>query len=84
MRYWDGAQWIGDAVPPPPQQSAQQEPQVTYTKLVTGRGYQRGGSLTFAQHLLHAILTLCTFGLWAPVWFLMWWLGRRRIADSDL
>jgi hypothetical protein len=26
--------------------------------------------LTASQHILHLLLTVLTFGLWAPVWFI--------------
>jgi hypothetical protein len=26
-----------------------------------------------ANHVLHLLLSICTFGLWLPVWFLLSW-----------
>lgn len=30
------------------------------------------------RHGLHAVLTLVTCGLWAPVWFLVWVLTPKK------
>jgi hypothetical protein len=38
--------------------------------------YPRVVAMKPINHFFHATLTLCTGGLWAPVWFLVW-LGRR-------
>jgi len=33
--------------------------------------------LTAGQHILHLLLTVFTFGLWAPVWFIRAMHGNR-------
>ncbi len=33
--------------------------------------------LTAGQHILHLLLTVFTFGLWAPVWFIRAMSGNR-------
>jgi hypothetical protein len=38
--------------------------------------------LTAGQHILHLLLTIFTFGLWAPVWFIRAWRGNPAPADS--
>lgn len=48
-------------------------PQPTPAQAAYVSGLSTGG------HLAHGLLTLCTLGLWAPIWFLSYWLGRRRI-----
>ena len=35
--------------------------------------------LTTGGHLVHFTLTVATLGLWAPVWALVAFLGRRRV-----
>ena len=52
----------------------------TYTQPVSASmPAQHVSGLTTGGHIANAILTVCTLGLWAPIWVLMWWLGRRRI-----
>jgi hypothetical protein len=36
------------------------------------------GPLTTQQHILHLLLTICTMGLWAPVWIIMAARGNRQ------
>lgn len=37
--------------------------------LVRGRG---------CNHVLHLILTVLTFGFWAPIWLVMWYVAREQ------
>jgi hypothetical protein len=37
---------------------------------------QRSG-ISGAGHATHLVLTVCTGGLWLPVWFLHWLFTRR-------
>lgn len=32
--------------------------------------------LTAGQHILHLLLSICTGGLWLPVWFIRAWHGN--------
>ena len=32
---------------------------------------------------LHLVLTVCTVGLWMPVWVLMWWTVDARNAAEE-
>jgi hypothetical protein len=32
--------------------------------------------LTAGQHILHLLLSICTGGLWLPVWFVRAWHGN--------
>jgi hypothetical protein len=34
--------------------------------------------LTGGVHAIHAVLTFFTCGLWSPIWFLHWFLARRK------
>lgn len=75
LRYWDGSTWtahIAPAGPPPMAMQHYAMPPAVHRGTV--------GGLTNGQHLLHAIITVCTFGLWAPVWALLAWSGRRRVV----
>jgi hypothetical protein len=36
--------------------------------------------LTAGQHILHLLLTVFTFGLWAPVWLIRAWRGNPAPA----
>ena len=79
-RWWDGLRWTDHVQPAAvpqfvPQPAVPQ--QVIYTQRVSADGHV--SDLTTGGHIVNGILTLCTFGLWARVWFLMWWLERRRI-----
>ena len=72
VRWWDGATWTGyvEAVTPP-------VPQVIVYQPAPGRHYVSG--TTNGSNMMHLVLTLCTCGLWLPVWLIVEWLGRRRI-----
>lgn len=55
--------------PPPP-------PQVVYVQQPAPqvmRSRASGGA-----HTVHLVLTVCTCGLWAPVWFLHWLFARKK------
>lgn len=32
---------------------------------------------------MHLVLTLCTAGLWGPVWVLVWWTADTRNAAEE-
>jgi hypothetical protein len=40
--------------------------------------YQTHYVPAYTNHVLHFILTFFTFGLWAPVWFLVWVVNHNR------
>ncbi len=40
---------------------------------VVTKQHMRGGA-----HTVHLILTVCTCGLWAPIWFLHWLFTRNK------
>lgn len=40
----------------------------------------RGAPISAARHLINITLTLCTCGLWAPVYLLILWLAGERRA----
>lgn len=42
-----------------------------------GRVVTRSG-ITSTGHIVHAVLTLCTGFLWAPVWLIHWLLTRNK------
>lgn len=71
--YWDGTtqQWRAYLPPTGPFQYPQQLPQPQPRTHVSG--------LTTGAHIAHGLATVLTCGLWAPIWFLAYWLGRRRI-----
>ncbi|MET7968754.1 hypothetical protein [Micromonospora sp. NPDC005305] len=35
-------------------------------------------SLSTGAHMVHLVLTICTFGVWAPVWILHAIFAQRR------
>lgn len=63
LRYFDGRAWT-PSVAPPTQQAFPHMPSVTVTQ---------------PNHGLHAILTILTCGLWAPIWFVIAIAGSRRM-----
>lgn len=69
QRYWDGRAWTGP-VAPLPQQPVVHAPQA-HPRAVSG--------MSTGEHIPHLILTVCTLGLWAPLWWLRSRLSRRRI-----
>ena len=69
QRYWDGRAWTGP-VAPLPQQPVVYAPQAR-PRSVSG--------MSTGENILHLILTVCTLGLWAPLWWLRSRLSRRRI-----
>ncbi len=86
-RYWDGGRWAGDPrarlVQPqyamPPAQPGAQPVYYAQPAFVPQQRTQHVSGLTTGGHLIHGILTVCPLGLWAPIWILVWFLGRRRI-----
>lgn len=40
--------------------------------------------LTAGQHILHLLLTVFTFGLWAPVWIIRAIRGNRPYVPPDI
>jgi hypothetical protein len=92
MRWWDGQHWTHHVIPPrpvphpvsrpqpamPPQPLTQPQPAID----VHVSGPQRPmyvSGLSTCEHIVHGILTLCTFGVWGLVWALRAFLGRNRI-----
>ena len=59
-RWWDGEKWTENFAPV----ASGGHPQVVVTQ-VNGSGKKR------VNHTLHLILTIFTFGLWAPVWIIL-------------
>jgi hypothetical protein len=64
LRYWDGQQWTADIAPAV-------QAQAPRARAVSG--------MSTGENILHLILTICTIGLWAPLWWLRARLSRRRI-----
>lgn len=63
-RWWDGAVWTGATRP---RGQMAQMPQVSVTRYP--QQYRPG---------MHLILTICTLGAWAPIWFLDWLVKSRQ------
>lgn len=40
------------------------------------------GGVSGTGHSIHLILTFCTCGLWAPIWFLHWLLTRSKTVTK--
>lgn len=74
QRYWDGQQWT-DHVSPLQQQVAP----VAVAPVVAQQARYVSG-LSSGMKLLHLILTVCTIGLWAPVWWLHGRLSRKKVV----
>jgi len=66
-------QWTVTQLPAPPTPEA---PQRYVTRTTTRVG------LSSAAHLGHLIATICTCGLWAPIWLLSAWIGRKERGTS--
>lgn len=72
LRYWDGHTWTPNTAPLTPQPAAAQVAvNVAQPRYVSG--------LSTLANIVHGVLTVCTLGLWGPVWWLHWKLSRRRI-----
>lgn len=69
QRYWDGRAWTGHVAPLP-------QPQMVVVQAPAPRSVS---GMTTGSMIVNGILTVCTCGLWAPIWLLREWLGRRRI-----
>lgn len=67
--YWDGTNWTD--LPPPPTSARSPLPPGERT-IVTG-----------PNHVLHAVVTLLTCGLWLPVWLIISLDNRQRITRLD-
>jgi hypothetical protein len=63
LRYWDGHQWTDQYHDGRPAQPI--PAQINQTVVVQAERRKK------VNHVLHFILTLCTFGLWLPVWFIV-------------
>ena len=69
-RYWDGGQWTNewiDGTPKPQFQVAQPQPPAPPLTMVASP----------PNHALHAIITICTCGLWLPVWIIITIAGGK-------
>jgi hypothetical protein len=66
-RWWDGYQWT---------EHRRLAPSIVST--INPQPHHVSG-LTTGQNIMHAILTVITLGIWAPLWWLSSRLGRRRI-----
>jgi hypothetical protein len=49
----------------------------------TGR-YQTQLVPAKTSHILHLVLTLFTFGLWSPVWFIVWLYNHNRSVQRQV
>lgn len=36
------------------------------------------GGISSTGHIVHLVLTVCSLGMWAPIWFLHWLLTRTK------
>lgn len=75
QRYHNGTAWTGHVAPlamAPPQ------PQPRPVMVVAGGPSHLSGMST-GGHLVHGTLTVLTLGMWAPIWWLTWRMGRRAI-----
>jgi hypothetical protein len=63
MRYWNGAYWTAEEATP---------------STVTNNSPRAVAETSEPNHLLHLILTICTCGLWLPVWLAVTLLDPRR------
>jgi len=62
---------------PPPQQPYPGQPQVVVINAGGQRQYLSG--MSTGENLIHGIITVCTLGLWAPIWWLRSRMRRRAI-----
>src|SRR5690349_17743363 len=62
--YWDGQRW--HQMP-----ASQMQPAVAQPRSYTNKG------VSGVEHLLHAVLTLGTCGIWFPIWIVRTVLGGR-------
>lgn len=88
-RWWDGYHWT-DArtrrgVPDPVTlhaievQAQRQQYLMAQQHLYAMQPHGRTIGLTRGETTIHIILTILTLGLWAPIWGLRVFFGRRRI-----
>jgi len=77
-------QYQNYAPPPPGGQQYQQQPYPGQPHVVvvnaggpSGPTYLSG--MTTGENVIHGIITVCTFGLWAPIWWLRSRMQRRAI-----
>jgi hypothetical protein len=75
LRYFDGQQWTAHTAPPPPQYDVPPPSSAVAVAVAVANG---GGP----NHVLHAVLTLVTCGLWLPIWIIVAILGRRGGGTS--
>jgi hypothetical protein len=80
-RWWAGNRWTEQVRVRQIQMPGQQPyaPQIVVVQQAAASPRHISG-LTNGERLVHIIFTVCTIGLWAPIWFLREWLGRRRIS----
>jgi hypothetical protein len=83
--WWTGKRWHGSPRPRPlPAGPGGVQPQVVY---VQAPGYgtaqparpQYLSGISTGEKVVHVVLSVCTLGLWLPVWGLRALLSRRRI-----
>ncbi len=79
LRWWDGAQWTAHTAPVPPRVATPAAPAVVYVQQPSrpDRGYKVKG-VSGTEHMIHLVLTVCTLGLWFPVWLIRSLAGRQR------
>lgn len=46
--------------------------------------YQTHYVPAYTNHLLHFVLFLVTFGLWSPIWFLVWLVNHNRTVAKQV
>lgn len=84
QRYWTGETWTADVAPLTPQPVAVQPVPASVVVNVVQQGGPAGrpraiSGLSSGMRAVHLTLTICTLGMWAPVWWLHSRMSRRKI-----
>lgn len=74
QRYWDGQRWTDNVAP------LQGAPVQQVVAPVVAQQARYVSGLSSGMKLVHLILTVCTLGLWGPLWWLHARLSRKKVV----
>lgn len=75
QRWWTGYDWSGPEYPIQVGPTSQQQQMMVVN---TDRGPRISETERRTSHVFHLIMTIVTFGLWLPVWGVVWLINKAN------